>query len=75
MLDKGVGNGIIVRPEQISIQAQMSKKKPYQMGLRLLGDGLGRGGVYEDQDRIRCFVRLVLNVNVTFMGNREGYSI
>ncbi|MEO8489510.1 hypothetical protein [Pseudomonas sp.] len=32
-LDMGVGNGAIVRQEQISIQTQMEKKKPYQMGL------------------------------------------
>jgi hypothetical protein len=30
-LDKGVGNGPIVRLGQFSIQTQMAKKKPYQM--------------------------------------------
>ena len=39
-LDKGVGSGPIVRLVEISIQAQIAKKKPYQM----CAQGFGLGG-------------------------------
>ncbi|WP_242167956.1 MULTISPECIES: hypothetical protein [unclassified Pseudomonas] len=73
-LDKGVGNAPIVRPRPFSIQTQMAKKKPYQMGREALNKGLASARVYEDQRLTPARRGVWASLNVIFIGKRECFK-